>query len=110
MTCGRTFVEIEKPTGVRTDTNGRTITWSTLCKSFADMKAVRGREDTSSAQGDRQARVETWLIVLPFRADLVSITDHRVLIDGVYYNIRSAMDRDRRRQHITMEIESGVAI
>lgn len=110
MTCGRTFVRIEKPTEVKDATNGRTITWSKLCQTFAEMNAVKGHEDTSGSQGDRQARVETWLLVIPFRADLVGITDHRALIDGTYYNIRSAMDRKRTRRNITMEIESGVAI
>ena len=110
MSCGRDYVRIEKPVTVRDATNGASVTWEKLLDSFCELTLVRGREDSSSSSGDRQTRIETWLLELPFRSDLVGITDHRAVIDGVNYNIRSAMDRARTRRNITIEIELGVAI
>ena len=109
MTCRRTRLTIQKPTDVMDSVNGRTRTWSDLVSTFAEVKLVRGREDMSGSQGERQARVETWLATIPFRSDLVGITNHRVVWDGVNYNIRSAIDRERTRRKITLEIEMGVA-
>ena len=109
--CGRTLVTIEQPVTTTGSTGGRTITWTQVAKVLASsLVAVKGREDTSSVQGDRQAAIETWLLKIPFRSDLVAITDHRAVIDEVNYNIRSAMDRTRRRMEITMELERGVAV
>ncbi len=109
--CGRTLVEFQEPVETRDLTGGPVITWTKVTSVIArDLQAVRGREDTASRFGDRQAAVETWLLKIPFRADLVGITDHRAVIDGANYNIRSAMDRTRRRFEITMELETGVAI
>lgn len=110
MNCARTVAEFQSFTTVPNSTGAPVKTWSKLASSYVEMLAVRGREDTTSAQGDRQAPVETWLLTMPYLASLVGITDHRAVIDGVNYNIRSSMDRDRRRRTITMEIERGVAI
>lgn len=111
MAGGRTLIDFQKPVETRDATGGPVITWTSVTKMLArSIDAVRGREDVSSNQGDRQAAVETWLVTVQYRADLLGITDHRAVIDGINYNIRSAMDRDRRRRVITMELESGVAI
>lgn len=108
MTCGRTFIVIQKRETVPDTAGGRTTQWSDVCKSFASPRWVKGTERTSSSDGDRVAALETWLLTINFISGIT--TDMRVLWNGEVFNIRSAADREQSRRHLVLEIEKGVAI
>lgn len=107
MTCGRTFIEIQKKLITDDGSGGREGEWVRFATSFASPRWVKGNEQTTSSDGDRVAAVETWLLKINFINGIT--TDMRVVWDGRNYNIRSAADREQKRRHITLEIEAGVA-
>ncbi len=107
MTCGRTFIEIQEFKETDDGSGGREGEWVRFCTTFASPRWVKGNEQTKSSDGDRVAAVETWLLKINFIAGIT--TDMRVVWDERNYNIRSAVDREQKRRHITLEIEAGVA-
>lgn len=107
MTCARTLILIQERDTVDDGFGGRSTTWIDFCRAYAETRFVKGRESTTSSDGDRVAALETWLLKIRFKSGIT--TDMTVFWNDERYNIRSAVDREQKRMHITLEIEKGVA-
>lgn len=104
----RNRVEFQRPVEMTSPIGEAYRGWETVARRWGDLLQMRGREQL--AAGRLQSEVPGTLQV---RYDSVTkeITpDHRVLIDGAEYQIRSIVDVDMRRRTLEMVVETGVAV
>lgn len=87
--------------------------WETLCERYAEVKGVP--VTNASAEAIIQGRLTgTAFMTIVVRHDektrQISSDDRAInILDGVTYNIRSALDLDGDRRWITIDAQRGVA-
>lgn len=96
-------ITVESATTVADAYGGQTVTWSTAYNLWADIRAVKGREEERLG---RLVSVETYLFTVRYGPTLS--TDQRIVWNGKTLNIRSVQDRDTKRKYLTIEGEVGV--
>lgn len=99
----RERITIEAKTLVTDAGGGGAATWSTVATVSAQVTPVKGREGEDAG---RLAAMQTFLVVIRYRNDVGPL--NRIQWRGRTLNIRSAEDREERRQWLTMECEEGV--
>lgn len=103
----RNRVEFQRPVEMTSPIGEAYLGWETVARRWGDYRPERGREKLeagrleSSNAGTLQVRFDS------VTKDVTA--EHRVLLDGVAMQIRSAMDPDMRRRTIEFVVEVGVA-
>lgn len=105
MTAGmlRIPVTLQSQTRTADDGGGWTLVWATYATVQAHLRRKSGMEAFVQERLSEQPQLRC---VIRYRSDVEP--QHRALIDGKMYNIRSVDDVEFRRRWLDMTLEGGV--
>lgn len=104
----RNRVTFQAETQISDGGGGYQVGWGDVVANWsAEFLPERGRE---RIEAGRLAAPMGGTLKVRWSSETAAITEqHRVLIDGVPWNIRSVANEDRRHRFVTMTVEKGVA-
>jgi SPP1 family predicted phage head-tail adaptor len=101
----RQRVSIQAQVEVETDMGGSDITWVEVFNCRARVEALSGRELLVAQQMEASA---THKVTFRYRSGVTA--KHRLVIEGVPWNIRHNANPDERKVWLELLCEEGVAV
>ena len=101
----RERVTVQRATASADGYGGQNVSWADVATMWAKVQPVKG---TEGVQAGGVAALETYLVTVRYGADVSELD--RLSWRSKTMNIRTAQDRERNRQWLTLECEVGVAI